>query len=193
MEDRFKIISGTDKNVVVKLRSTKTSDPIDLTNHTRIAAKFSQRNRTELEIDNATIPATKAKITVSDITFIANTAGADGNLIILQFNGVDDIATVVNDWNTANPSNTVSYSGDDGTTVLDEQTVRLTDGYDAYQPISVEGDPQLGKIRLRLLEKDTNSLMRGQNQTFTIIIDFGQNPGGQRNKGIFEKLDVLEP
>jgi hypothetical protein len=62
------------------------------------------------------------------VTFTADVPGTDGNSISLVFDGVDDLDTVVNAWNVANPSNTVSFSGQAGTYVPSGATVNLTGG-----------------------------------------------------------------
>lgn len=191
IKDRITIITGTDRSPVVRLRNPKTGDPLDLTSATKIQFEFTNRNRSKLVLDNTEIPATRAQITVDNIIFIADNAGSQGNDIILQFDGVNDVTTVVSDWNTANPTNTVSHNGT-GTEIISLQTVRLTDGFDAFFPVEINGDPQLGKVIIRLLEKDTNGLKRGPNQTFIAIIDYGTNPGGTRIKGFYSKLDVVE-
>lgn len=190
-ENRLTIISGTDKAPLVRLRNSKTGDPIDLTNATLIQAKFKKRNRADLILSDTQKPAVKAQATYETVVFTAGAAGAAGNGISLSFNGVDDIDTVVQAWNTANPGNTVEHNGT-GTDVLASGSVDLTGGYDAYFPVEVSGDPKLGKIVLRLLEADTESLKRGPNQTFTVTIDIGENPGGDRLKAIFHNLDVID-
>lgn len=192
-QDRLTIITGTDRSPLVRIRNPQTGDPLDLTEATKIQFEFEKRDRTKMIIDDTTIPAVKAQITEEDseIVFIASTAGANGNDIILQFNGVDTVDEVITVWNNANPTNTVAHNGT-GTEVITTQTLRLTDGRDAYTPVEISGDPQLGKVILRLVESDTMLLKRGPNQSFTAIIDFGTNPGGTRIKGFYPKLDVLD-
>ncbi len=46
-----------------------------------------------------------------NITFTAVSIGAKGNLISLVFNGIQSVATVVDAWNAANPTNMVTYTG----------------------------------------------------------------------------------
>lgn len=192
-KDRLVIIQGTDRSPLVRLRNPKTGDPLDLTNATKIQVVFDKRDRTKLTLDNVLIPAVKAQFqdSVNSITIVADNAGAAGNDIIINFDGVADIDTIIGDYNTANPSASVSHNGT-GTEILVAQQVRLENGYDAYFPIEVWGDPKLGKITVNLLESDTNSLKRGPSQDFTVIIDYGTNPGGSRVKGIYTKLDVID-
>ncbi len=61
------------------------------------------------------------------ITFTANFAGPAGNSISLVFNGVHNVAFVVGAWNTANPGNTVSYTGL-GTAIPAAHTWNLSGG-----------------------------------------------------------------
>ena len=191
-DTRVIIYSGSDVSPIVRLKNPKTKDPIDLTTMSRIQFVFKQRDRTNLVVDNVQIPATKATVQYEGVTFLAAIEGANGNDIILQFNGAEDIDTVVNNWNAANPTNTVGYTGGLGTDVLPAGTARLTDGYDAYYPVEVVDDPLLGKVKVTLLEKETKLLKRGPNQTFNVIIDFGTFPGGVRVRGVFDKLDVID-
>jgi hypothetical protein len=197
-EQRIKIIAGADVSPVIRLKNPKTKDPIDLTAATKVQFVFPKRDRTQLVVDDTQIPATQAMIDVTEgtdiVTFLATTAGALGNDIILVFNGVDDIDTIVNAWNVANPTNQVGFSSDTltGTDILSAQTIRLTDGYDAYTPVSIEGDPLLGKVKVTLLESETQLLKRGPNHSIQVIIDYGTFPGGTRVKGFFDKLDVID-
>lgn len=63
-----------------------------------------------------------------NITFTATKIGPIGNSISLVFNGLSTVSTVVTAWNTANPFNTVGYSGL-GTVVPAAQTLSLSGGY----------------------------------------------------------------
>lgn len=191
IDTRIKIFAGADVSPVVRLRNPKTGDPFNLTGVTKIQFTFKTRNRGTLTIDNTEIPATQAQNTLEEVVFTADTAGANGNDIILQFNGVDTIDTIIGNWNTANPTNTVSITGD-GTLVLATASLRLTGGYNAYFPVEVVGDPLLGKVRIALLERETILLKRGPNQSFKVIIDVGQFPGGVRTRGQFDSLDVID-
>lgn len=61
-------------------------------------------------------------------SFQAVEHGSIGNTITLVFNGTDDIDTVVTNWNTANPSNTVVLVYGAGTDVLTAATYTLSGG-----------------------------------------------------------------
>ena len=191
LDARILIISGADASVLVRLRNPKTGDPIDLTDFTKIEFRFKNSDRTDLFLDNTEIPAIKAQITYTEVIFLADVAGANGNDIFLQFDGISDIDTIVSAWNVANVGNEVSHNGT-GTDVLLASTVRLTAGYDAYSPIEVVGLPNLGKVRISILEKETAELRRGTNQSFSMLVDYGTWPGGTRIKGIFDNLNVVD-
>lgn len=87
-------------------------------------------------IDENVIPkgaeaAIAASATEQGVTFTAVSDGAAGNSISLVFDGVDDIDTVVNAWNAANPTNMVGFAGGLGTDVLTAVTVNLSGGANA--------------------------------------------------------------
>lgn len=191
LDSRILIISGADASIIVRLRNPKTGDPIDLTDNSKIEFRFKNSDRTDLFLDNTEIPAIKATITYSDVIFLADVAGANGNDIFLQFDGISDIDTIVNAWNIANVGNEVSHNGV-GTDVLNASTIRLTSGYNAYKPVEIVGEPNLGKVRISILEKETDLLRRGNNQSFSMLIDYGTWPGGTRIKGVFNNLNVID-
>jgi hypothetical protein len=53
--------------------------------------------------------------------------GYIGNSISLMFDGVNDVAVITTNWNTANPSNQVTYTGN-GANVYPMQTLNLSNG-----------------------------------------------------------------
>jgi hypothetical protein len=188
--ERLKIVRGEDKYPIIKLRGKQSKDPVDLTNSTNITFVFKKSNRQDLILDTNTIPAVKACLELEGIKIIADTAGDAGNVIILNFNGVDDLDTIVSEWNSDNPTNTVSHNGD-GDEIFDGQQ-RLSGGFQAYAPVEVL-NAVLGRIRLTLVDAHTNVLRLGLNQSFKILVDFGPHPTGTRNVGVYEnKLDVVE-
>ena len=191
-EERLRISKGSDHFPILSAYSFKTKRYFDLTDVTNIQVILERRDRTKLVLDMNTIPAVKAKIITNSITFIAQNAGNQGNGIVLNFNGVDDIDAIVLAWNDSNPANTVEHNHSDGTIVIAENSYRLTGGYNSYNPIEIFGNPLEGRIKLYLYEKDTSSLRNGNGQTLKIIIDRGENPGGIRTTGYFEqKVDVI--
>jgi hypothetical protein len=72
----------------------------------------------------------------TSVIILANNEGTAGNNISLSFDGVDDIDTVISDWNIANSSNTATIETGDGTQVPDSgESITLTGG------INQGGDP----------------------------------------------------
>jgi hypothetical protein len=67
------------------------------------------------------------------ITFTANTLGIVGNSISLTFSGLNSVSTVCSAWNTANPSNQVSYSSA-STAIPESGTVTLSGGVNTLAP-----------------------------------------------------------
>ena len=72
-----------------------------------------------------------------DIT--ADNAGDNGNGISLTFDGILSLDDVVNAWNAANTSNTVTHNAVDGSIIVDSQTADLIGGYDVF---SITADDQ---------------------------------------------------
>jgi hypothetical protein len=62
----------------------------------------------------------------TDVAISADTAGAAGN-VTLEADGVKDIDTLISDWNTANPANTLTLDSGDGEQVPDAD-IELTGG-----------------------------------------------------------------
>ena len=67
-----------------------------------------------------------ADLTQTDV-FLTDNAQST-SVVTLVFNGTDNCATVVTAWNTANPTNTVTQIGGNGTDVLSAQTITLSSG-----------------------------------------------------------------
>jgi hypothetical protein len=55
--------------------------------------------------------------TSTAVTITANNVGTGGNSVTLNFDGVTSINTAITNWNTANPSNTISLTAGDGTQI----------------------------------------------------------------------------
>jgi hypothetical protein len=191
VNERLIIKKGSDSTPIFKLRGRYSNDPMDLTGVFNITVELTKANRSKLVIDMTELPSQKAYFEEGSVKIIADYAGAIGNSIVLAFNDVDDLDTVIGTWNTANPSNTVSHNG-----VGDEiynGNKRLWGGLDAYTPIEVDGNPILGRVKIRLLDTDTQLLKRGDNQSVKVIIDFGAPPSGDRKIAIFDdRLDVVD-
>ncbi len=187
---RLKIIRGQDKTAIIKLRD-KNGDPVSLENHTQIYVKFLRSNRSELILSKSTIPAKKASAVIDDNTFAAVTSGANGNNIIISFDGITSIDDIITDWNTNNPTNLVELLSGDGSLVYPLENLQLSGGYNSYIPVLIISDI-LGKFSMTLTDYETNSLAVGENQSITITIDFGEPPEGTRLKAIMDgRLDVV--
>ena len=71
-----------------------------------------------------------ATATAGGVIFTSDRSDDEGNNIALVFDGIDDVDTVVNAWNAANTTNTLTHDGA-GTEVLGAQTVTLSGGVNA--------------------------------------------------------------
>jgi hypothetical protein len=80
------------------------------------------------QIAQITTVAAKATIVYDTVTFTADATGTSGNSIALVFDGIDDLDTVVNAWNSANPNDTVSFTGQAGSYVPAAGTATLASG-----------------------------------------------------------------
>ena len=186
---RLKIYKGQDKTIVFKLRH-KNGDPVDLTGLTNIYIAFQKADKSDLLLSKNQVAAKKASAIVYDVAFIADNAGANSNSIILSFDGIQTVDAIVTDWNTANPSNTLTYEGE-GAFVLPTQNVQLTGGYDSFIPVSILNEV-LGKVQCILTDYDTSSLRIGKNQNVKFTLDFGAVPTGTRIITVLDgSLDVM--
>lgn len=188
---RLVIYKGEDKTALVKLK-LNNGDPLDLTGVTNLEAILKKANRTNLILSLEQVPASRAGGTYDNVIFSADTLGLVGNSIILNFDGVHDIDTIVSDWNTANPTNTVSHNGT-GSSVLAAGSIQLSGGTAAYFPVDVL-DEKLGILTLTMQNNETNSLRLGQDQSVSFNIDYGEHPAGTRKIAkLSKRMDVLRP
>lgn len=130
----IKIKRGSDKRFKVKLRLPNGDPWPNLNQVTDIFVRFQKSNTQELEVSNAIIPSVASQATVGEVinvqpevVFTATTPGLTGNLIQLDFDGVLDFDSVVDAWNSANPSNLVTSSFVDPKTEasLTEQSIQF--------------------------------------------------------------------
>jgi hypothetical protein len=186
---RLKIFQGQDKKITFKLRR-KNGDPLDLTGATGVQVAFTKADRSQLVTSMNQVAAKKASYTVSEnMIFIAVSGGANGNNIVLSFDGIQTVQEIVDAWNLANAGNTVEFEGE-AASVLPTQNIQLTGGYDAYIPVSIT-DEKLGHIQCILIDYDTSSLRLGKNQDIKITIDYGNPPNGTRLITVLDgKLDI---
>lgn len=194
-DSRLKIIRGADKQLIIRIVS-KNGTPKDLTDSTYIEVLLDKASGEKLSLTNINIPETAAYIKVGDVTYTSALTGAAGNLIKLIGDGVKTVQTVINDWNNANPSNMVTSNAtvEQLAAIFPAGEYRLSGGYLAYSPVEIYGSPLLGTIKVTILEKETQGMKVGNNQSFAVKIDDGENTAGIRFIGIFEnKLDVINP
>lgn len=185
-----KIKRGSDKQFFIKCRAPN-GDPIDLTAITQATVKIPKKDNTKLVCTLDTTPAAFAKATYAGITFTAMTAGPNGNTIALSFNGLQNVATVVNAWNAANPSNQVGHSGA-GTVVPPAGNVNLTAGLSAYAKVEKVAPHVLGKLKVNLRNIDTVDLKLAQSVAIEVLLDEGEDPEGiQRGFIINDALDII--
>jgi hypothetical protein len=188
---RLKIIRGEDKVIVFLLRNLTSKRPVNLLEATNIQFIFEKQDRQPLILDMVPIPAQKASATFNSGKFIAVNAGSMGNNILLSFDGVKTIDEVVTEWNDLNQSNQVTTSGLIGTFVPSSTIIRLANGLESYIPVTVT-NANIGEIRLRMEDRITNSMKIGENQSFKVVVDFGNPPQGVRRKSKIENLlDVI--
>lgn len=180
------IISGEDRTLILRIVLLDSQEPYDLVDWTKISVQFRKSDRSLLEKTSDIQAETPSSVIYDAVTYTAITGGIGGNTIALVFNGVDTIQEVVDAWNTANPTNTVSHNGV-GTDVPIAGTAQLAGGRDAYSDVEVI-NTTLGKVSVRLTDADTASLKVGPNQSIKAIIDKGAPPNGNRRIIIFDSV-----
>ena len=190
MSDMAEIVKGEDRVLVLSVKQTrKDGDPYDLTGWTKIAVEFRKADGEILQKTTDPVGGVASTNTHDGVIFTATKVGTLGNSISLIFNGTDDIATVIDTWNLANPSNTVSHNGS-GTAVLTATTLGLSGGVDAQTYVTIAGDALLGKVQVELTDVDTNALRLGKSQSIRMKID----KSDQRRIAIFRNsYDVVNP
>ena len=185
------IIRGEDRPLILKMIFKGSTDPFDLVNWTKITVEFRKSDRTILEKTTDLQGGAFATFTEQTVVFTADVIGIGGNSISLVFDGIDDLDTVVNAWNGANPTNTVAFTGQAGTFVPTAITVNLAGGVAQTQEVSVINET-LGKISVTLTDTDTLALKTGPNQSFRVFVDKGAPPNGDRRMIFFDSaLNVI--
>jgi len=188
---RALVMRGEDRILLLKVKFSDSRDPYNLTDVTKITIQFRKADRSILELDNVLTGGVKASATHEGVTFTAVDEGSAGNAIELVFNGVDDVDTVLDAWNSANPGNQAVHDGV-GDEVLSGTTLQLEDGLDPTAPVNVT-DSKLGKIQVSLTETHTNSLRLGPDQSFRALLDKGDHPDGERRIVVFRNaLEVID-
>jgi len=182
------VIKGEDRSPSLRILYENSSEPFPLTDYTEIQVVFEKSDRSSLIKSSR---GYKAEVLYEGITYTANEYGDVGNSIELTFDAVKTIEQVVDLWNAANPTNTVTHdSSTPSITVPPADTVELVNGVESAVTVI---DEKLGKIRVTLNNDETNSLKIGKAQDFRAIIDKGEPPTGERRVAMFlSKLNVLE-
>lgn len=191
MSNKISIRRNSDATFVIYLNK-ESGRPYSLENMTTARLKLPLQSGGALTVSNATTPAVAAQIEYFGITFTAVTAGIIGNSITLTFDALLTVDDVVNAWNTANPSNTVSHDGT-GTEVPDAGTATLVNGADEYKKVDVSGNPILGELTVILPEADTAQLRLGTDLNMELVVIKGISPSGETKiVDLLESLDVTE-
>lgn len=122
----------------------------------------------QLEITMGGSGGTQASATYDEVTYTSTRSDDEGNSVTLTFDGINNITTVVNAWNAANTTNTITHDGT-GTDVPLAGTVTLSGGVNprrAELPVDVqyivdlgmqEGERILPMVRDKALNKKFNT------------------------------------
>lgn len=190
LQDRVTIPVGADVVLYFRFMNTKTQKQLDLTNMIRAQMFLTARDKSTMDFENVAKPAGASHGKYAGVTYTAVTAAMAGNLIVLYFDGVKTIAQVMSTWNLANPTNTVTCDAANTAVVPALGELHLEHGYDAYDQISVFGNPLYGVLALRLKQVDTLNLRIGINQSLKCYIDF--SGGGPRKVATLQNaVDII--
>lgn len=118
----------------------------------------------------------------SSITLTANTIGTVGNSIVLTGDGTSSIATLISNWNTANPSNQVTLTAGIGTQIPSiGATIPLSGGVNsgtAFNLTSVQvGDFVTIGSNFNPLNQGTFQIIALTSTSFTIENEIGVTEG----------------
>jgi len=160
----IKIVKGSDKHIIIRLKSGSSSDPFDLTNASEIRACFKKTDLTSLYAYYLNRSGTT--VSGSDILFMTDTSSiSEGNPVYGP--GIPTGTTVLK-----TPASTSSPTPAGQIKLSANATISSTDSFQVgeiflYQPAV------LGKIRIHLSESDTDLLEVGEEQSFElkIVID----------------------
>lgn len=186
----FKIRRGEDISIPVNI-TYDNKRPFDLTGWTKITAEFKKSDNEILSQSTEPANGIFSSAEYEGVTYTADEVGTIGNSISLVFDGNDDIDTVVDAWNTSNPSNTVSSDASDGTVVPSAGTVNLSGGEEPEPEIDVVDD-KLGEISIKLNDTETSMLRLGNEQSIKLLIDFQDHPEGKRRIAVINRMIDVE-
>jgi hypothetical protein len=166
MDNSVKIIKGEERWITAYVKDEK-GNPFNLTNNSEIEVTMAGANGTPIKLTKSPVGGISASAEYEGVIFTADLVGEAGNTISISPDGIKDLDTLVGDWNTANPLNTISHSGLDGSLVVTSGSFTLSGGEDAIISVIIE-DAILGKLKFKLEEVDTLKLRVGENQSFYI-------------------------
>jgi len=186
------IVRGTDKRFVLKLRRPNGDPYIRLPEADKITLEFPKQSG-KVVIDDSTIAAETAECLYEEVTFSAVVAGAAGNDIVLEFDGIKTITAVLNEWNTANPTNTAESDAADESVILTSSQVTLAGGIDSYKKVEGTEPLAVGFVQVILPDTDTEYMRLGLKQDIRGYVDFGTHPAGFRDPVLVEsELNVID-
>jgi hypothetical protein len=177
------IVRGFSKEFVIKLRTKSNcgqcNDPFErLEDATKIEVIFNSCSSSSFSVTNLPVPPSESsrliKIGTKKILFKSVNTGASTNDIELVFDGIDSISTVVANWNTNNPLNTVEHDSL-GSEKPGAQTFKLVGGHSGYSNIFRIMPEILGKFRVVLTALDTSKLHQGEDQEVRVVVS-GSSP-----------------
>jgi len=191
MNTQSTIVRGEDRPLILRMVFKESREPFDLVNWSKVTIQFRKADRSILEKDSDLVGGVFATMLYEAVNYTAATVGSGGNGILLPFDGIKNIATVVSEWNTANPTNQVVHDASDDLVVPSTANVQLIGGVDPTRNVEVINEA-VGKISVHLTDADTQSLKTGPNQSFKVIVDKGDHPNGERRVVIFDSaLNVI--
>jgi hypothetical protein len=181
------------KKFNLKLRTPSGDPHPGVESATEITIKFKTIGGS-LSINTQQVPADKAFKLSNSVTYTAAVAGVAGNLIILPFDGIETIDSVINTWNGANPGNTVvSDAATPAVTVPVAGTVTLEEGQEAFFNVKKPTLANTANLAIVLSGKDTKDLRIGPNQSIDVLLDNDANfPGADNGEVIPNAINVVE-
>jgi len=167
----FTVVHGEDRLIALRIMAVDGT-PYNLTGNTEIKAKFRKSDNNILTLTKLASNGVKAKKTYAGVTYTASATGVLGNSISLVFTGIDSITAIVNTWNAANPSNTVTHNSSSPASIPAAGTVTLVDGANDYSSIVIV-DAVSGRLSITLRDEDSRMLRLGDRQDFTVELTAG--------------------
>lgn len=167
-----------DKKFTIKLRMPNGDPYPGMGQANQVTVLLPNKDGTKLSINLDPIPAGKASAILAGVNFTAVTAGKLGNTIILTFDGIQTLATVVAAWNLANPSNQVIHNGV-GSSVPVAGTAHLQNGFNTYSKVVIVNPAEIANLLITLPKSDTANLKQGNLLSIEVLPDLGQDDVGE--------------